>query len=192
MKKRISKFEEQKSQKRNQLLLGLFLVFVMFGSVFAIVVNSFGTKNNISNNQISYKGYSFFKYEDYWVTQKQDNSFLFKFLPNETYVENSTNISSLNNYYGKPLYISSENIEAKDIIKINLIEIVQRVQNACEINETCEGNYPFKDCSNNFIIIRENNKTSIEQKENCVYINAPRDIIYSTTEEFLYKLLEIK
>jgi hypothetical protein len=192
MKKRISRIKEQRIKKRNQLLLGLFLVFVMFGSVFAIVVNSFGMENNNLNNQISYNNYNFFKNENYWITQKLDNYFLFKFLPNETNVENFTNLSLLNNYYEKPLYINSENIEAKDIIKINLIEIVQRVQDACEINKTCNGNYPIKDCSNNFIIIKESNKTSIEQKENCVYINSPKDSIYSTTEEFLYKILEIK
>ncbi len=191
MKSRISKSEEKKRERLKQIFFASFLVLIMFGSVFGIVVNSFGGKKNIQNN-INYNGFEFFRNENFWITEKENSYFIFNYLPNETQINIQADIKNLDFYYGKPLYISSEDLEIKSLIYTNFKEIAQRIQDACVINETCKGDYPPKDCSDNFIIIREGNKTFLEQNQSCVYISAPKENLTKIMEEFLYRVLEIK
>ena len=101
-------------------------------------------------------------------------------------------VNKVNEYSNQPLYISSRYQEAYSEIYVNLNPIVQRIQFACEENETCEGNLPVKNCDSNFIIIKEANETNITQEKNCVFIKAPIETITQTTDEFLFKILNIE
>jgi hypothetical protein len=97
-----------------------------------------------------------------------------------------------NKYKGKPLYFSSKNSAAYLELYRNLGQIAERFQGAC-LNETgCEENLPIKDCSNNFIIIRESNISNIFQDENCVFIEGNYENLTSLTDEFLFKAFNIE
>ena len=189
MRKLKSKGSEAKKQKRNQITIGVILIFVMFGSVFGVIVGSFGSKEG--NSKIEYNGFKFIKQSNLWILQISDFDFTFKYNPNEVEKIDSE-LKYLNHYYDKPLYISSENNEATYEIASNLDQITLRMQNAC-LNETnCKEDLPLKTCEDNFIIIEEKNQTSIIQEDNCVFIQGPKENLTMISDEFLFHILGIR
>ena len=71
-------------------------------------------------------------------------------------------------------------------------QVVERMQSACLNESECNGDYPIKDCSNNFIIIREAEEERVFQNESCVYIQGEKEELIKLTDEFLYKIIGIK
>ena len=188
MKRLKSKGSEAKKQKRNQVIIGVILIIVMFGSVFAVIVGSFGNKES---SKVDYNGFEFFKQSNFWILEIGDFDFIFKYNPNEIQ-EIETEVKFLNNYYGKPLYISSENSEATYEIASNLEQVTLRMQNACLDEEDCEDDLPLKTCDDNFIIIEEKNETNILQDNNCVFIQGPQENLTMISDEFLFHILGVR
>ncbi len=190
MRKRLLSAKDKKSKDRfNQLLIGLVLIFIMFLSVLGYALS--GNQDEKSDNgKVVYNGLEFVNQNGYWTTSLENFQFNFKYNPNEVEVIEST-LNYANSYYDKPLYIKSDDSSATSEIYINLNQIVQRMQNACIDEEGCEGDLPIKDCNDNFIIIKENNLTSITQNESCVFINGPRENLTMIVDAFLFKILGI-
>jgi hypothetical protein len=184
-----SKKEIEKKQKRNQWIIGGILILVMMGSTFGIIVNSFGT--NSSADKVEYNGYKFVNENDFWTTTIGDYKFIFKYNPNQ--VERiQSELRYLDSYSGVPVYISSEDYVSEVEIYRNLGDVVQRFQGAC-LNETnCQKDWPIKDCSNNFIIIKIANESKIYQDENCVFIEGKQENLTQMTDEFLYWITGIE
>jgi len=189
MRKLKSKHTETKKQKRNQVIIGVILIFVMFGSVFGVIVGSFG--KNSSLKKISYNSYEFVKQNNFWVLNLGDFEFAFRYNPNEVEKIDSK-LEYLNHYYDKPLYISSENNEATSEIALNLDQITLRIQPACLEEEGCEENLPVKTCENNFIIITKSNESKITQNESCVFIQGAEENLTKLSDEFLFKIMGIR
>ncbi len=190
MRKISSKYSEEKRQKRNQLIIGVILILVMFGSVFGIIVGSFGEEDN---TKVKYNGFEFIKQNERWLLNIGDFQFVFRYNPNEVEeIETNSSLNYLNSYYNKPLYLSSENSEAVSEIYINLEQVIQRVQSACLEGEVCEGDLPVKDCTSNFILIRESNSDSITQEENCVFIYGSQENLTKVSDEFLFQIIGIR
>lgn len=183
------KGSEAKRQKKNQIIIGTILIIVMFGSVFGVIVGSFGARE--SSNKIKYNGFEFIKQNNFWILQIGNFNFVFKYNPNEI-PEINTEIKYLNNYYNKPLYLSSENPEATYEIVSNLNPVTLRTQNACLNESDCEGDLPLKTCEDNFIIIEEKNQTNIIQDNNCVFIQGPKENLTMISDEFLFHILGIR
>ena len=161
MRKIVSKHAEKKRQKRNQIIVGGVLIFVMF---FSVVGYSFqGTPQNNSET-ITYNGVQFVNQNGLWYLITDNVQFSFKYNPEQT-LDVGGIFNPVSNYQGKPLYISFENVEAGYEISRNLYltGIAQRMQSACPENETCEEDIPTITCDNNFIIIKESNETDIER-----------------------------
>lgn len=190
MRKITSKYQERKKQKRNTLVVGIILIFVMFASVFGIVVNSFG-KDKETDSIIEYNGYEFLNENDLWYTSIGNFDFVFKYNPDQT-KDIETELHYLNNYQNKPLYIYSEDYDSKIEIYRNLDQIVERMQPACFSDEKCEGDYPTKTCFDNFIIIEVGNESEIIQNESCVYIRGAEEELLGLTDEFLFNIIGIK
>ena len=190
MKRLKAKSSESKKQRKNQIIIGSILIFVMFGSVFGVIVGSFGADKE-NSNKVEYNGLEFIKQSNYWILEIGDFNFIFKYNPNEVQ-EIETEVKFLNNYNGKPLYISSENSGATSELVSNLNQIALRMQNAC-LNETnCEEDRPTKTCEDNFIIIKENNFTNIIQEDNCVFIQGPQENLTMISDEFLFHILGVR
>ena len=185
MRKIISK---QNKEKRNQIIVGVVLIFVMFGSVFGVIVGSFGQKDN--KQKVNYNGFEFVKQNDFWFTDNGNLNFVFKYNP-EQVDRIDSKLNHLENYYGKPLYVFSENREAELEIYRNLEQIVQRMQPACFEDEVCEENLPVKTCEDNFIIIKESDAAEINQNQSCVFIYGGQENLTKITDEFLFKVLGI-
>ena len=180
---------KQNKEKRKQIIVGAILIFVMFGSVFGVIVGSFGKKDN--TKKINYNGFEFIKQNDFWFTSDGNLNFVFKYNPKEV-AKIDSELMYLDNYYGKPLYIFSESEEAEIEIYRNLNQIVQRMQPACFDGEVCEENWPVKTCEDNFIIIKESNITKIIQNKSCVFIQGRQEDLTKITDEFLFKVLGIE
>lgn len=190
MRKISSKDSEEKRQKRNQLIIGVILIFVMFGSVFGVIVGSFGKGGS---TKAKYNGFEFIKQNERWMLTIGDFQFAFRYNPYEVEeIETNSSLKYLNNYYNKPLYFSSENSEASSEIYTNLGSIIERAQSACLKGEKCEGGLPVKDCINNFIIIREGDLDNITQEENCVFIYGSQENLTKVSDEFLFQIIGIR
>lgn len=183
------KGSEAKKQKKNQMIIGVILIIVMFGSVFGVIVGSFGSKKK--DSKIEYNGFEFIKQSNFWILQIGDFAFIFKYNPYEI-EEIETEVKFLNNYYNKPLYLSSENSGATYEIASNLDQITLRTQNACLNESDCEEDLPLKTCEDNFIIIEEKNQTNIIQDNNCVFIQGPQENLTMISDEFLFHILGVR
>jgi hypothetical protein len=177
------------NSKRNQIILGFILIFVMFASTFGILTNSFGEKTN--SKKIDYNNFIFINQNGFWITKIRNINFFFKNNPKEIENIKSELKINLNDYYNKPLYIDSKHSEAASEIYNNLDKLVLRIQPAC-FEESCGEGIPIKNCKDNLIVIKENNISNIISNENCVFINGPKEDLTAITDEFLFKLLEIK
>ncbi len=185
----ISKHEEEKKQKRTIKIVGLILIFVMFGSVFGIIINSFG--QNRADTNLEYNGYEFINKEGLWYSSVNNVDFAFRYHPSQTTSE-AVGLKLLNNYNRKPLYIYSEDSNSEAEIYRNLQQIAERVQPACLNKEKCSGDYPIKTCSENFIIIEISEQNEITQQENCVYLRGQTEELLKLSDEFLFKIIGIK
>lgn len=190
MRQIISKTEQGKKRKRNQIIVGIILVGVMLLSTLGYAFNDNSSKNS---KKIVYNGFKFENQQGLWVLNKDGIDFGFQYNPNEVERVNGA-INLLNNYAGKPLYISSSNRDAEFEIYQNLDRIILRKQYACLNNSKCgDENLPIKTCADNFIIIEEseNNSSSIIQEQNCVFIKGSKEELVKITDEFLFKIIGV-
>ena len=182
-----SKYQEDKKRKRNQLILGLTLIFVMFFSVIGYSFQGI-VSNDETIEKFNYNDFEFTEQNGFWILNKNNINFIFRYNPNEV-PEINSELKNINNYNGKPLYIFSESTEAESEIRTNLFQSVERIQNACL--EECDKNLPIKTCEDNFIIIKEGDE-KIVQENNCVFITGKIEDLTKLADEFLFKILEIK
>jgi len=192
MRKIISKYEKRKKDRIKQLVVGGFLVFIMLFSILGYAFGAFRGKENEDITKINYNGFEFTNQNGFWLLNLGDLNFIFKYNPNE--VEKIySELKYLDNYYNKPLYISSETNEAEFEIYKNLDQVVQRMQPAC-LEEECDDdeNLAVKNCTDNFIIVKKSNISEITQEDNCVFIYGSQENLTRITDEFLFKILGIE
>ena len=187
MRKIISKKEEAKKQQKNQVILGLILVGVMFLSVLGYAFSG----SSGENKKTKYNEFEFFEKDGLWYSKVQNSYFIFRYNPYEV-DDIESEIKPISFYYNEPLYLFSESNEASYEISNNFEKIVERIQPACIDEGECSGDFPVKTCENNFIIIKENNSTDIIQNESCVFIYGSYKDLTKITDEFLFKVLGIK
>ena len=186
-----SKHHEEKRRKKNQKIMGIVLIIVMFGSVFSVIVFTLGTKDTNATNIMYYNGFEFTNQNGVWIVNIGNFNFIFRYNPNQVKeIEGQVNL--LNNYYNKPLYIYSENQGATSEISVNIGPFTERIQFACFEDKECDENLPLKTCEYNFIIIEENNETSLTQQGGCVFIQGPSQDLVRISDEFLFKILGIR
>ena len=196
MRKIISRYERGRTRKRNQIIVGVILVFVMLGSILGFAfqggnfLGNFGGDGNAgsgSSNKVVYNDLEFVNQNGLWVL----GSFVFRNVPQQ--VEDiGTGLKDINNYQGRPLYIYSESEDAEIEISVNLGQVAQRVQKACLEGLECQGDFPVKTCEDNFIIIKESNNSMISQEDNCVYIEGLKEDLTGLADQFLFKILGIR
>jgi len=159
-------------------------------SVFGIMIESIGFNKN-SPNKIEYRGVTFLKQQERWFFTKDNKEFTIINSPENLTDILMENMSPLESYSGKPLYISSTDKSLESEIYYNLQNIASRIQPGCLKNIKCEGDFPIKTCEDNFIIIEENNETSIIQEQNCVFIRAPKQNMQKTLDLFFLKITRV-
>ncbi|MDZ4226596.1 MAG: hypothetical protein U1B79_00615 [Candidatus Pacearchaeota archaeon] len=192
MRKIVSAEEEARKKKRNQIILGVFLAFIMVASTIGFALQS-GTgnspTNDISGNEVEYNGFKFVNQNGLWVL----GNFVFRYTPQQVPdINTESGIKLASNYQGKPAYVYSEDDGAEIEIAVNLGQLAQRVQKACPAGTMCYGDLPVKTCSDNFIIIKESNTSRITQENNCVFIEGQKEELAGIADQFLFKMLGIR
>ncbi len=190
MRSIVSKYERNKSKKRNQWIIGIILVFIMVASTLGFALQGGGgaaDDGSAQENTISYNGFEFENRNGLWVL----GSFVFRNTPQQT-EDIGSGLNGADSYRGLPLYIYSENQDAEAEISVNLGQIAERTQRACPEGVVCPGDLPLKKCSDNFIILKENINKRIEQDNRCVYIEGPAEELVELADQFLFKILGIK
>lgn len=190
IRKITSKQDEEKRKRKNQIVIGAALVFLMLLSTLGY---SFGTNLSQQNSQgatINYNGYDFIYNNGLWTLNIGGTVFGIINNPSLSYPTNST-VKSLTSYYGKPLYIYSENKDAESEIYRNLVDVSSEISYACPEGTICEDGVPTKTCEDNFIIIKEEKLPNIFQEDGCVYIEGPMDSLTRITDGFLLKIIGV-
>lgn len=182
MRKIISKHHSEKKSRRNRMILGLVLIFIMFFSVaeYALFGQDPGEDAiQGTTNTNTYNGFQFLEQNGYWILNIEEKSFIFSYNPNEVQRINSV-VNPIENYNGKVLYLVSNSSTVKSEIRANLAQFTNGIIENDKEN-----------CTQNTIIIKEGNENKISPKENCVYIEGKNEDLIKITDEFLFKLLEI-
>ena len=188
MRKIISKTTLEKKQRRNQLIVGIILVVIMFSSTIGYSFVGRDTSSSDST-KIKYNGYEFNNQNNFWVVDKDRNSLIFRYNPSQVPAISSS-LNGIESYVGKPLYIYSDDPTSYAEISVNMGYYALRIQSACPEGVNCSySNAPVKSCEDNFIIIKKSNESSITQDSGCVFILSPEEQLVQTTDEFLFKLL---
>lgn len=188
MRNIISSKNKRKKDRIKKFAVGGVLIFIMF---FSVLGYAFSGRENEDAEKIDYNGFEFVNQNGFWLLNLGSFDFAFKHNPHEVKKIYSL-LNPVNNYQGLPLYISSESDEAQLEIARNLNQIVQRIQPACLNKYKCEGNWPVKNCTDNFIIIKKDDISKITQEDNCVFISGPQENLTMMADEFLFKILGIK
>ncbi len=203
MRKLTSKKQHEKKQKRNQIIIGVILVVVMFGSVFGIITMNVDNSEP-SGNVVEYNDYEFINQGTMWYLTIGERDFAFQYNPYQVQEEFNITIKDLkllNQYAGMPLYINSqENINIEGEIARIFNGVSLRIQRAClnqenqSIIDNCDINLPLKDCSDNFIIVRtsQDGKNKIFQENNCVFIEGKQENLIKLADEYLFQVIGIK
>jgi len=195
MIKRIETKKDQiKKEKRLQLILAAILILVLFGSVFGIVVNSFGG-SNFPTKIVTYNNYDFSVENGYYTIELGISKFYFSNNPNdveslEKQVALSREVSS---YTNKEVYVLTGDYSSYSEIVQNFNQHALRIQQACKLDEECvDKTLPLKTCENNLIIIKEAPENKIYEEKNCVYIEGKKEELLKLTDEFLLHEIGIK
>lgn len=160
--------KSKKKDKTSQWIVGGILAFVLFGSIFGIVVDSITSKP--TEQKITYKGETFNLINGRYYLFLGDYQFSFANNPNELEEVNINLTKKINSFTDLPLYIDSKDISARTEIYINLDSFAQRIQLACFNEEDCNSELPLKTCQDNLIIIRNSTQNKIYEQENCIFI----------------------
>jgi len=192
MKKIETKEQGEKRKKRNHLLIGIVMVGLMVLSTggYAIMNN----ESSSGNSFIKYNNVKFYSQDGYWVFNYNNQQFSTQYNPEETKnitVQTSVNLAK---YSQAVVYFDTESGQPNNEIYRNIYPFILKTNGACLENETCSGNYPIKDCSNNIIIIKEPSKNETEriyQEQNCIFIKAYEANQTKFADAFLFKLLGI-
>lgn len=187
--------EQAKKTKRNQLIIGILLILLMTLSTVGYALST--RDNNEETNKIKYKDIDFVKNSEYWYFTLNGQEFATRYNPKE--VENVSIgflYLKLNDYSNEPLYFASNFQDANYELKRNLYPFVLRIQDACMNNLNCSvPNLPLKNCSSDNVIITKEpvkgDKERINQEDRCVFINANLENQTIYADAFLFKILGI-
>jgi len=200
MRRIITKTQQNKKTKRNQLIIGLLLIGLMLFSVIGYALSGRGAEENLE--KIEYNGIEFLQDNSgYWSFKIDGIDFLTKYNPKETEKISFSSDLNINDYSNKPLYFVGIFQEPNFEINRNLNSLVLRVQEACLSKKDCKNDLPIKNCSvDNIIVIKEleidleeesEEKENIYQQENCIFITASLGNQTKYADKFLFNVLGI-
>lgn len=191
MRKISNQSERDRKDKRNKIILGIFLIIVM---LFSVIGYSFMSGDEVSEKKLKYGGVEFvLDNAERWNFQIGGNWFNTRFNPEET-KDIFVPVVSLQEYTNNPLYLSIESDwknEIKQEIFLNLNSFLTRIQDAC-LDDTCSEDYPIKNCEEDKIIVVEVGEiVEIKGEGNCILITAPEEEMVKSIDAVLFKILGI-
>ncbi len=190
----------ERIQRRNNIILGVIMIFLLTASS---VGYSLMSADEERKNSVSENGFDFVRDGGIWKLSIGGDSFGFVNLPSEV-SDVDVNLSvEFGMYSGQPLYFVNPGEGAGEVLN-NFGNYVLRYQEAClqqdenelgnltsksnESEVVCNGDLPIKDCNSNLIIFEVGNETRVYSEGKCVFIVG--DVLRGS-DAFLYKILGI-
>jgi len=185
-----------KKQRRNQIIVGVVLVVLMFLSIAGFAFQ--GSEEDGSGDTISYNGQEFVKQNNLWFTQKGDNLFSILTHPDDI-PEINNSIDKLNKYQNKVLYLNSNNPQATGEVYRNIISFTTRWQEACIENHieeyVCEENWPIKNCEDERIIVIKTSsdleEIEVMQEGKCLFISGNETEIVKAVDSTILEIIGV-
>ena len=169
----------EKKRKRNNLILGIFLVIILLGSTLGYAVSLWtDSPGQLTNDDIYFDG-------SRWIVSKNGQMFAFSHSPEETVNVSYSVQKTLVDFTGKPVFIASESDLIVGEISQVFYPYAQRVQRACY--ETCSLDLPEKDCTENLIVWKISENNIVYQQDNCIFIEGNTLAV----DAFLYRILGV-
>ncbi len=186
MRKIKSKKDIAHEEKKKQTILAVVFISLLVISTAGYAFSSREDSKESTTETQEYNGIIFVKQNDYWVTNIDNQQYVFNSLPEEL-TNISINITTkLSNYSNQPLYIVNPSTTSSKLVS-NLYPFILRYQEASLIQT--KRDIPIKNCSvDNMIIFEETNNTKIYQKENCIYIEGN---VSQATDKFIYTIFDM-
>jgi len=173
--------EIDKSKKIRGRILAGFMLLLLLGSVAGFAfLSSPGNGGNV-NPQLNTGSGRAYNVGHSWALNFNGQEIYFRYSDEEVKEIDVQVFLGLGDYYGKTLYIDSENREVYNEIVGTLGQLALRVQEACY--GECNRDLPIKDCNENLIIYR-NGENKAYQNQSCVIIDG--DLM--AVDAFLYKM----
>ncbi|MBS3089385.1 hypothetical protein J4461_00715 [Candidatus Pacearchaeota archaeon] len=170
-----------KERSRNKIIVVLMLLLLV-GSSAGYAFLSFGGNTNDIQEIAEGEGKA---YGDGWIINRDGKQLIFRNSPEEVMNISIDSTKIIEDYSGKPVYISSESEQAMIEITNTLGAYASRVQGACY--GACEKNLPEKNCSENMIIWRVNESNRVYEENSCVFIDGDMRAV----DAFIYRVLGI-
>lgn len=191
MRKIKSQRDIEKEKRKNQIIIGLVLVFLMVFSSIGYALMSVNSDDS-QGETARYGNLEFIQQNGYWNLPYSDRILFFDFLPNELGKISIDENISITDYFEKEVYFvgfEDQNSVALQKIAASLQGIATRMQEAClEGLECSNSDLPTKTCQDHLIIYTDSSQNSVTKTENCVYINGE---IVKTSDAFVYRLFNI-
>jgi hypothetical protein len=159
----------ERRRKRNARIgsVVMLLILVVSSLGYAFMSSDSGTTNGGGSGKVYSVG-------DRWALDIGGGTIYFAYPPeNVSEIIVDTNLS-LQDYYQKPLYISSDSTLVGTEVSYNIGKFSERVQPAC-----------YGNCSLDYLIVfKESNQSRVSQKQNCIFIDGDLRAL----DAFLYKI----
>ncbi|MEM2932980.1 MAG: hypothetical protein QW622_02115 [Candidatus Pacearchaeota archaeon] len=187
-----TKKEKEKKERNKRFVVSILIALIMILSVIGFTIE-------FAKRQEESKGESGF-YEYKVVLRNQAIIVRTLFLKNETQIR--TNFIPYIDYFGgkKFYYYSDPSVRESSLRLLTYISYFSYLNEAC-VDESV-GNYscyneelPIKNCKDNLLIFELSNETSIEKKENCIFIRGSSESLVEidrAIDNFLYNLFGIE
>jgi hypothetical protein len=197
MRSILDKDSEKKKQKQGIVILGIILVLLMVFSTLGYAFYGSLQNQRGGGESVEHNGIEFENQGNGWKFDIDGYEFLTRFNPLEVSNISVVISSSLNEISSDKLYFSSSSLidlpqSGVSEIAFNLQDFLLRTNLAC-LDESCEENYPIKNCTDSNIVIFEEDSgfTRIRQEEKCIYVHYAEGEELRATDALIFKLLEI-
>jgi len=191
MRRIITRTQQDKTTKRNHLIMGLLLIGLMVFSVVGYALSGRSEEDNLK--KIKYKDIEFIQDNSgYWNFNIQGQNIVTKYNPTEVEDISFSSYLNIGSYSNNPLYLVGGFPEPNYEIARNLNGFILRAQEACLSEKDCENDLPIKNCSiDNMIIIEEGEEENIYQEKNCIFITASLGNQTKYADVFLFEILDV-
>lgn len=189
--------EIKRVQKRNKIILGVIMIFLLAVAPLGFSLLSGGGSGGINAGSnagpnrasIEESGFEFYYINGRFTFDLNGQVYTLTYLPSEIKDVNIEGNYMLDSYANKVLYFVGDEEATLEILN-NIGRYASRYQEACINIETCAGDFPLKTCSDLLVIFQEGsgNETKVYQEDSCVYIVG--DPIKGA-DAFLYKVLKV-
>ena len=164
-------------QKRKAKIISFFMLIILVGSI-----AGFAFLSNPEDNSQTTNGEKVQNIGNQRVIKFNGENIILNYGPEDVKNIDVSILYDLNGFYGKDLYIASNNTGITSEIASTLGKYASKIQRACYLK--CEEDLPEKDCTENLIVYVENKENRVYQEDNCIFIEGD----LRAADAFLYEI----